>query len=402
MTLNNKNAILSSGVQFVLFSFLIHLFSVLVYKQITRPHGLYISDMRLYIRQGQDDIIIHKRMIATLYSIVYKITQSVAAIAFVQAIVVVGTAFLLFLLLKYLWSEKGVRVNHYALKLLPLVPIFAGSIYLPGIHELHYKSSWKGYALHSPTQQMMLFFAVLTVYTFLKVYKSYSAKIDLWQLFLLSVFLLLCTYSKPSFFLSFVPAVGLILIWKSFMGRKEHNIRKRLYKLLLFGSATIPALIYLFYLYVFLFGNAAERSVGIQPMDKFFEMENLLLKIILGLAFPLYVLFHNIWKRRKERDILLVVSWLNLLISYIQSIAFVDLGKESYGNFHWGLKAGVFFVFIASVYIFVYNYYDKAHWKNVKNRRRYLAIGIGFLSAHMASGVVYFILVLNGQAPYGI
>ncbi len=198
--------------------------------------------------------------------------------------------------------------------------------------------------------------------------------------YLLGVFSILGMAAKPSFFLSFLPAVSLFVGIK-FLFRKMDW--KKVWKL---GLALSFSIIPLLLIYFMAFDNnhvGSENQVIIAPglLWNKWTHNQIPISIIKAIAFPLFVTLVNIRKIKLGMQL----AWLNYIISGCIFYFFAESADRMYdGNFIWTYLFGILFLFVSSIDQFFINSENKNWVKGVG--------GVLFF-LHLLSGIYY----LNNQ-----
>lgn len=172
---------------------------------------------------------------------------------------------------------------------------------------------------------------------------------------LLAAVLFLSTVMKPTFAEMFIPTVAFFMLG-SWVARLIRGDAPGLYfrKCLVMLLCAIPALLYMLiqFLAFFLFGGAVYSEGGL-VITKWLEVwklfsDNVFLSVLLGMAFPLYVLLLD------TRFFLKSIAGRLALLGY--GIAFLEaaiLGEEgsrmSHGNFLWPLMSGMLLLWLVAL-----------------------------------------------------
>jgi hypothetical protein len=134
-----------------------------------------------------------------------------------------------------------------------------------------------------------------------------------------------------------------------------------------------------------MFGSEENRKIGIQPFAVMkLDSPNPLISILLGIAFPLFVLIMLGWKRVFE-DKKLWLSVLFYLTSLAEYILFIEETEAAAGNFEWALQLAMFLLFVMTAIRFY-----QTEWKSGWIRKA----GTALLVYHVGSGIWYYIWIL--------
>lgn len=204
--------------------------------------------------------------------------------------------------------------------------------------------------------------------------------------------LMLDNLAKPSFSIIFLPAAALMLLAELIRSRG-----KSFFKCLWIGLSCIPILAYLPYQYFMRIGKPDSIS-GIE-IDLFKVWStyspNVFISILLGLAFPIFILLMNI--RKLHRDKTLLLAWIIGIIAMAELSLFTLKGADwVYGDFFWGYYIAQLILQTVSLIRFVQYYTDP-----LRNRLRSViacAAGVFLYLCHLSSGIYYFIAIYrNGS-----
>lgn len=220
--------------------------------------------------------------------------------------------------------------------------------------------------LHNPTQMGVRGFALLTFclavdllsYENDRTYRPVFFHVERAtrkRYILLAVLLFLSTLMKPTFAETFIPAVALFMLgtWISRLVRRDAPawyFKKCLVMLL----CALPSLLYMLtqFLAFFWFGGGYGSEGGL-VFTKWLEVwklfsDNVFLSILLGMAFPVYVLLLD------ARFFCKSTAGRLALISY--GVAFLEaaiLGEDgsrfSHGNFLWPLMSGMLLLWLTAL-----------------------------------------------------
>lgn len=172
---------------------------------------------------------------------------------------------------------------------------------------------------------------------------------------LLAVILFLSTVMKPTFAEMFIPTVAFFMLG-SWIARLIRRDAPALYfrKCLVMLLCALPSLLYMLIQYlVFFFFEGAAYSEGGLIITKWLEVwklfsDNVFLSVLLGMAFPIYILLLDV------RFFLKSVPGRLAVLGY--GIAFLEagiLGEEgsrmSHGNFLWPLMSGMLLFWLVAL-----------------------------------------------------
>ena len=362
----------------------------LFYCQGTAEDGLYMSDLQDHIAFA---------LAGDSYSLLYFIMGfvlhitggSVMAIAILEALIVVGTGWVTYLLFsKRVSEEKKPFVFVVSFSLL----IFT-SIYVPVLYPHYYLQTFVTQPWHNITYIGMRFFAVLTMYAFFEVYESYLENVSVRQWIGVALPLLCATAIKPNFLLAFSFALLAVLI-VDFV--KNFFDKRKFVNMIKMGTTVFPACAALLVQAVILYGptdvGAAESGLIITWGATLLQdgVLALVMRIVCGLSFPIMIYILG----RKKFDTQERFVYLMYLITFIQVHMLGESGaRATHGNFTWGIYNSAYILLIYTIAFFVEHYSIKR-----SNEKIVCMIGWGVLGLHLVSGIVYFLLLLVGGPSY--
>lgn len=209
--------------------------------------------------------------------------------------------------------------------------------------------------LHSPTQMCVRGFSLLCLCLVYDIWRSYKGEKGVFfqvekgvrrYYILLSVMLLLSTLAKPTFAEMFIPAVAVVMLikWIRRLARKERAadyFRHCLHMLL----CSMPALLYILIESISYFLLGSNYGAGSQVVvTEFLEVwhmfsDNVALSVLLGMAFPLFVLLIN--PRYFLRDELGRLALASYGAGFLEAALLGEGGALSHGNFLWPMISGM-------------------------------------------------------------
>lgn len=299
-------------------------------------------------------------------------------------------------------TRMGITLLVFALFFVAMLH-FPDGRYIPGIYS-RYRGVFSPNPYHNATYMAARPFSIVVFFLFARLLKVYEEKFVWKDSVLFGIFLFLATVAKPSFTFVFVPAAGLIMLYRLIRGKfsKFGNAVK-------LGLCFVPTFCALLYQFFGVFGPTPEGESGIGfgiARAWSYHCDNIPLAMVLGLAFPLAVLVLN-WKELK-RNGYYRLSWQLMAVSLVEVLVLYEKGfRESHMNFCWGYMCGMFFVFFSSVLLL----FEKSRealriCKTEPEKKKVILNGvlvtgqwILFL-AHLICGVCYFLRMYGGGTFY--
>ena len=363
-------------------------------------NGIYDSDMPYYVELPTSANKEHYRFIGLMFDFIYRLTpgRTIAGMVGFMALMIALIILANYAYIKYFTKESS--VDRPVIQAASLAGLFMGPIYIPVLHECFYKKSFQSFAWQSPTQHAMVFFAILAVIFFTKMYEESDEGVNPKWWVLTMVTAALSAYSKPAFILDMIAAMIMIFLIDLF-SRSEEPFGEKLKKLVIMGCSLIPA--GCFVLLVVkneFFGNDHAHRGGITVnLDNILNDDHLLMSIIAGLAFPMIVWAVNYKLVRSKRYKL--PFWL-FIMGILQWAPFDETGaRAGCGNFSWGRQVGCYFLFLTAIAIAINNWKDKDFMKDRPAARKiYFAVISILLIWHVGTQVTYFLMVYSGYDYY--
>jgi hypothetical protein len=235
---------------------------------------------------------------------------------------------------------------------------------------------------HNPTIHLLKPFALLCLILVLKGFDH--ARNPWWVIFVSAVLVVLSSLVKPNFIMTFIPALGLVSLYKL--------LRKQTldWRLMVFGFA-LPSIVVLIWQWSITYrAGDYGNSIALAP----FILESqyskyLFLKFLLSSLFVLQA----IWVFRKSliHNDLLLLGWVMFLIGIAQNYLLIENGTEMLsGNFRWSGQ-------IASFLMVVILARHSAHYFIAENQGKtwQKALSLGTYLAHLGGGIAYYFYCLT-------
>lgn len=238
---------------------------------------------------------------------------------------------------------------------------------------------------HNPTYMFCRPFSLLVFIYLINSYHKHQAKTSFAKdLVLVAIFSLLSMSAKPSFLISFLPAVCIVFV--ILLIKKEVSIKY----IIGVGLSLLPALIPLLLLNSAVYGSPqANGKVILNPGGVWQTSRyGIPLSIVLGMAFPLYVFAIKI----KKLPLSFILAFVNYVIASLVFYFLAESGERYiHGNFGWTYMFGMFFMFFVSMEeFFLKHRYGKA----------VSSVGWGLFLLHFLSGLFYLTWIGFGHSYY--
>lgn len=230
---------------------------------------------------------------------------------------------------------------------------------------------------HNPTYLFARPFSIVAFIYFVKLYKEYKIGTNYFKSIIgFSVFSFLSAWAKPSFLMVFVPTsifFLLVILIETRGSSLKFSIQV--------GLSYIPSAVVIMILNKILFSSEASMVFSFEN-QWYLNTNSIIVSVILGMAFPIYIFAHN-FRSLDYKDGLAIVAYF---VSGFEVAFLTESGaRAAHGNFYWGYYYAMFFCFMLSI--------EKLFFENRMNKREtYIAWGLFFL--HFISGIIYFMYYL--------
>ncbi len=368
----------------------------LFYRMCIRFNDKYRSDFEWYINLPTSEYKEKHRLIGWALDLMYRNGIEVKGMVVMFAVTIACIILVNYAYISFF--TKDISKNRTARELFSGIMLFIGPIYVPVIHEYYYRWSFQSFAWHSPTQQEMILFSIISVICFVKLYENSEDTIawKWWIATAITVFL--STFSKPAFAIDLMLATVVLFLMDLFV-RNGEKLSSKFVKRFLMGLSLVPSAIYLLIIVKYNFNGEDElqqASVNftIEHLKKY---PNLGAAIVCGLAFSIVVWLANtnLLKEKRYRTIIVI-----FVIGVLQWSVLREGGvRERHGNFAWGRQVACYLLTLTSIAIAINNWNEKDFLKDkALIRKLYFAL-LGFLLIlHVGSQLRYFYMICRGHS----
>ncbi|MCQ2519476.1 MAG: hypothetical protein MJ107_02975 [Lachnospiraceae bacterium] len=214
----------------------------------------------------------------------------------------------------------------------------------------------------------------------------------------LGLVLAVSTVAKPTFAEMFIPAVGIYMLieWIVRLAKKNKTAGEYFKKCLLMLATAAPALMIILFqvLLYFIFGGSYGGASGGLIITKWLEVwnmftENVPVSIMLGMAFPIYVVFIN--GGYFVKNVLGRLSLISYGVGFLEAAILGEETKLEHGNFLWPMMSGMTILWISALLRFV-ALACKTDSEEEPTAAKRILLGVGWilLFAHMIAGFIYY------------
>jgi hypothetical protein len=342
-------------------------------------HLKFISDPTLNEASGyslmHQIIGVTNKLVATITNQQYQVTLVYVFIFFI----VLACILTYFVLYKYFNKSYNnpVKAMFFALALSFV------SMLIINFTSHFYIGTWSPNPWHSPTYLFAKPFCIVSFLLSLHVLQS--TKHSIFPLLLTSIVLALATWAKPSFTLSFAPAICIYVFILVLMKQKS------IQDLVVIACLCVPSMLVIWQMNTTIYASGeATNKIIIQGGAVWQSFSgNIPVSIILGLAFPVYVLLVKI--KRSTR--MMQLAFINLICAIFIFYFLKENGdRATHANFSWTYMFAMFFMFLAAV--------DALYFQKPTTNKGILLIGNILFSLHLICGVIFFTQIFFGVAYY--
>lgn len=366
------------------------------YRQTINYNGGYKADTSIYVNMSKEKHGV--RLITWIYNWLYNLTGNTVLIALYMGLVVAITVLVNYAVMKWYLRTAGFNdVPRVYLQAASLMMLFTGSMYLPVLHARFYKASWCTYAWHSPTQQLMIMFGMLSLLMFLMIYENYMERISPALWIGLMITSTMSVWAKPSFMLVFIPTLIVVFLIELAKHASEGGVWQRFIRLFIFGCSMVPSGILILILNGSIYGEGSENKVAMSVGGGFGY--NVWAAAFCGLLFPAIVFAINF---RKFKELPFQIALGMLIMGITEWVVFHEVGtRGEHGNFAWGRQFGCYYFFLCAIVLFIQNLHDKDFLGGRKNLKICYFICAGaVLAIHVLSQMMHFYLMFRGHNYY--
>lgn len=219
---------------------------------------------------------------------------------------------------------------------------------------------------HSPTTIVIRPFAIWLFVSLVNIPSEWSKRFIAY-LFASILFLILGSFSKPSYSLVIVPAY-LCLIGLQFL--RDRKINK--HALLLSAIMIIMIGMILSWQFGIAFNPESNNELvadNSQILVKWFGLydawglsyQTVILSWLTSLVFPIAV--YSLYIKKTWKDDMLNLAWIALLGALAMALLFIEIPRTTHGNFAWGGQITTLILFGASASFLIRQYKDQLDWR---------------------------------------
>lgn len=368
----------------IIFIILILIGILLTYLFYNQAIGNFESDLSIQLSDNASEYSVTK----IVYSFIINYLGGKIGIAVFLALVSITSI----ILTKEILKEYDESSSEFSQWIYAILLNFCIAIYFPLVHKMLYIGVQTGNVWHNSTYICMKPLGLLAVILYLKLQKQYLQKIEIKYYILFCLTLILINAVKPSFIVTFAPAMLIYLIIDFFKNIKDRN---KVRNIIIFGFAVLISLPILIYQNTVLFGTASENKIiiGCMSILKLYHKYPLI-SLIQSSAFPLFILITN-WKtiiQNRKYSFILTMNVFGLA----EYLFLQETGERFlHANFSWQYYFTLAIAFIFSVIIM-----NNRRKEEKDDNKIYYIICYILLGLHIISGMIYFARLLMGYIYY--
>jgi len=397
----NYSGLLSDSTKKYIKTYLFALFSLgfslvsffLFYCQIYSKTD-YLSDLKAHVRFSIYTIDNKPSGYSLLHSLVNFFAKTVSNFAFINletaanigmALLLAFAIFFSILLVKN-YFDDAVDVFKVKTLVLSFTTLLVSMIIttMPGAGKFVYLGVGTPNPWHNPTFLICRPFSILVFLFFVAVFQqAQNKKVNYINYFALGIAAIFSMWFKPSFMMSFLPTIAILVLYYWFKAKLDIAFVFRMMLTL------IPSVVIIIIVYKYVYQSQSSNSIGLAFGNYWYMYSNsVVISILLGMLFPLYVFVLKI----KNLSIDFQIAALNYLIAFLIAFFFIETGdRAAHGNLFWTYMFAMFFMFLVASKTFFLD--SKLYlWQRL--------LGYVFYAAHLFSGLIYFINVFKGKAYF--
>lgn len=300
----------------------------------------------------------------------------------------VATSWVIFHRFNDIWKRNNQNLKPWIGAALTLVAMLVGPIFFFTLPDRTYLGYVTGNVYHNPTILLLRPLALLIfAFSARELYKRSTCK----TVIIVAALLILATYAKPSFTITFLPALALLSLIQI------KDFKSINWRFIVFGLG-IPAGLVLLEQFAVTYAGASSDKIIFAPFKAILQyVPNIgtsLWFILLSILYPLVATVFY-WREFSVNPAI-KLAWLNLIVGLVLALGFTEVIDMPSLNFWWGPMVGLFILFIETmgntVSLGMFNFRE----------RKKMAVKISLsliLASHLICGVIYFLNSTLYPAP---
>jgi hypothetical protein len=295
----------------------------------------------------------------------------------------------------FISKELGVGFFAPESVIFSFILLIVSSVYIPPLNNwlspdyfsVMFSGSGTPNILHNPTYYLVRLFVLPLFYFGVKLLGN-TTELKPKEVIFFTVFLTLSIIAKPNFALSFIPAFTILFVLKSYTGLR--SIVKSVKILIIILALPLITLFLQFFIsYV---AGPRDSTVSVCFFCVWINWSKFPpLSILLGIAFPLYMLLLDI--KVNLKSLKYRFAWLNFIFALIFGVFFYETDYRLLaGNFFWGYNLALFLLFFVSIIDLIRGL--RHSYQNHVLRGRLIG-AVFVLVLHIAGGFYHFSVYMH-------
>lgn len=297
-----------------------------------------------------------------------------------------ATAWILYKKIVSEWTKEKIKSPQWAAPLAVIVLLLIGPIFLFTFPDRMYLGYISPNPYHNPTYVLFRPFVLLILFNAID---NLRTKWDWKQSALMAFWILCATLAKPNFTLTFVPTIGLMVVYYFVKKVKPVNWFYAI------GPVGLTAVIVLVSQFIINYAGERGDQLIFAPFTAVLNyvpnVPMAILFLLLSILFPLLVSIIY-WKYASTR-----LSFQLVLVNFLVSLGYGYFIAERINlysnNFGWGMMIAVFLLFFETLVIFGQQLFDRETGPCLKSWK--ILVPGGALLLHLVCGVTYYISTLT-------
>lgn len=284
------------------------------------------------------------------------------------------------------WNKEKAGTPTWIAAIAVLMILLVGPIFIFTYPNRLYLGYFTANPYHNPTFILLRPFMLLV---FFGVVDNLFLKWDWKKAVLMALAIMCATLAKPNFTITFIPAIGLMILFFHIKNLKKINW---LYLIVPLGITSVIVLGSQFF--ITYLGRDSDQIVFAPFTAMLTYVSNVPMVLIFGLLSILFPLVISIlyWKENSGRVSFQLV-WLNFFIALLMCYFVGEIKKMDSLNFSWGALLAVFLLFVENVIIFGRELIRKGFSNSCKSWK--IILPALLLLLHLGCGIIYFIRTIT-------
>lgn len=346
----------------------------------------YFSDFTQHLYMARNGV--SYSLLGVFLIVIDKLFNNMSALAVFMSALLIFSIYVEYIFIKFMLKRLNSNISNLLALTISISLTFICSIYIPFVYPNFYNYfTLSTQPWHNPTYLLMKPLAIIVLLFYFHTFENYQSKISLSKYLLFAFVIMLLNFTKPNFIIAFGAYLFFVCLLDLFKTRGKSFVPA-----VKLGFVLFISLLPILYQSRVLFANVQGASIII-TLQRFKDIENIkngTLALFAGMIFPVYV---SILLFKNKKNSMLNAAWMLFIISYIQRLFFAETGPRAQdGNFVWGAFFFAFFLYMVCIVLWIDSYKKGI----IKNKLAFV-IGNLLYGASVLSGVVYYILLLQGR-----